>query len=65
MTALDCEDLMGKTFAFIDESGNIGLDFEKPGNSKMFIIVAIIVREDDLQNLEALIERQKDCQLLL
>lgn len=47
---------MNKIFAFMDESGNTGLDFKKEGVSTHFIITAIIVDEESLPNLEAAVE---------
>lgn len=45
-----------KQYAFIDECGNYGFDFAKPGVSSHFIISAIIVTESQLYELEKAIE---------
>lgn len=48
-------------FAFVDEFGNYGFDFEKDDVSSHFIIVAILVKESNKEYLEEKIEyiRQK------
>ncbi|MDR3586055.1 MAG: DUF3800 domain-containing protein [Desulfosporosinus sp.] len=44
-----------KTYAFIDETGNYGFDFDKEGVSSHFIITAILVNDKDL------VEVRKEC----
>jgi len=39
---------MDRTYAFVDESGNSGLDTSKAGSSGFFIVCAILVAEKDL-----------------
>lgn len=39
---------MGRTFAFVDESGNHDLDTAKAGSSRFFVICSILVAEKDL-----------------
>ena len=39
---------MGRTFAFVDESGNHDLDTSKSGSSGFFVICSIIITEKDL-----------------
>ena len=39
---------MGRTFAFVDESGNHDLDTSKSGSSDFFVICSVIVAETDL-----------------
>ena len=41
-----------KQFAFIDESGNYGFDFENNGVTSHFIVTAVIVEESKLTQLE-------------
>ena len=48
---------MDKMYAFIDESGAFGFNFDNPSCSQFFIICAIIVRESDLSTLEEEVER--------
>ena len=43
---------MKNQIAYIDEFGNNGLDFDKEGVSETFIVTAIIVSEEKLENLE-------------
>lgn len=40
---------MNKKYAFIDEFGAFGFDFDNPGCSSHFIVVAIVVDENDLE----------------
>ena len=47
---------MERMYAFIDESGAFGFDFDKPGCSQYFIICAVIVKESELPILEARVE---------
>lgn len=44
-------DMSNKKYAFVDEFGTFGYDFENPGCSTHFIITAIIVDEDDLSTV--------------
>ena len=48
---------MKNQIAYIDEFGNNGLDFDKEGVSETFIVTAIIVSEEKLENLEAELEK--------
>ena len=48
---------MDKMYAFIDESGAFGFNFDNPSCSQFFIICAIIVRESDLSTLKEEVER--------
>lgn len=48
---------MDKMYAFIDESGAFGFNFDTPSCSQFFIVCAIIVRESDLSTLEEEVER--------
>ena len=48
---------MKNQIAYIDEFGNNGLDFEKEGVSETFIVSAIIVSEEKLENLETQLEK--------
>ncbi len=41
---------MDRTYAFVDESGNSGLDTSKTRNSGFFIVCAILVEEKDLDD---------------
>ena len=43
-------------YAFVDEFGAFGFDFEKEGCTTHFIITAIIVDEDDLENVSIKLE---------
>ena len=47
---------MSRYYAFIDESGDHSLNTEKEGASKYFIVLAILVRSEDLSALENDIE---------
>ena len=47
---------MGRTFAFVDESGNHDLDTSKSGNSAFFVVCSVIVAEKDLQQAYELAE---------
>ncbi|WP_236630373.1 DUF3800 domain-containing protein [Pseudomonas syringae] len=40
---------MDRTYAFVDESGNSGLDTSKGGRSGFFIVCAILLAEKDLE----------------
>lgn len=44
-------------FAFVDESGSHGWDFDKDGNSRYFVVAAIVVESDDVANLHEEIEK--------
>lgn len=48
---------MKRVYAFTDESGNHGFDFNKKDVSTFFIVTAIIVEEDNLKKVEEEIER--------
>lgn len=48
---------MKNQIAYIDEFGNNGLDFDKEGVSETFIVTAIIVSEEKLENLEKVAEQ--------
>ena len=48
---------MEKIYAYIDESGSYGFDFEKEGNQNLFIVSAIIVKESDILQIEKGTER--------
>ncbi|MGI5874502.1 MAG: DUF3800 domain-containing protein [Bacillota bacterium] len=48
----------GKT-AFIDECGGFGFDFTKEGNSKYYILCAIVVKNDYIQTLHNKMEEIK------
>lgn len=48
---------MERVYAFTDESGNHGFDFNKPDISTYFIITSIIVAESDLEQIELEVER--------
>jgi len=50
------EDLVNKSLAFIDESGNHDLDSSKQGSSKYFIINAILIDQSRLEELRDNIE---------
>lgn len=39
---------MGRTFAFVDESGNHDLDTSKSGSSAFFVVCSVIIAEKDL-----------------
>jgi hypothetical protein len=39
---------VGRTYAFVDESGNHDLDTSKSGSSGFFVICSVIGPEDDL-----------------
>lgn len=47
---------MGKKYAYIDEFGAFGYNFENQGCSTHFIITAIIVEENDLKLIEEKVE---------
>jgi len=47
---------VGRTFAFVDESGNHDLDTSKPGSSGFFVICSIIITENDLSGAYELAE---------
>ena len=42
--------------AFIDECGNFGFDFDKDGTSLFYVVVAIVVRDESIANLEKKVE---------
>ena len=48
---------MDKIFAYTDESGNSGWDFDKPNVSSHFVIASIIVKESELSTLMNSLER--------
>lgn len=56
---------MSKKYAFIDEFGAFGFDFDNPGCSSHFIVVAIVVDEKDLETVSNGIEiiRRKNFQI--
>lgn len=43
---------MDKIYAYIDESGSYGFDFDKNGNQNLFIVSAIIVNESNIAAIE-------------
>lgn len=47
---------LGVKYAFIDESGNYGFNFQSEGNSTHFIITAVIVDKNKLPDLEKAVE---------
>lgn len=47
---------MERYYAFTDESGDSGFDFEKPNVSTCFIITSVIVSEDKLIQVRTEIE---------
>ena len=47
---------MGRTFAFVDESGNHDLDTAKSGSSGYFVVCSVIVAEKNLQQAKELAE---------
>lgn len=47
---------MGIKYAFMDEYGDSGLNFDNQGTSTLFIVTAIIVEENYLEKLEAGVE---------
>lgn len=47
---------MGRTFAFVDESGNHDLDTSKSGSSDFFVVCSVIVAEKNLQQAYELAE---------
>lgn len=47
---------MGRTFAFVDESGNHDLDTTKPGSSGYFVVCSVIVAEKNLTQARELAE---------
>lgn len=47
---------MNDHIAFLDEWGNNGLDFTKPGVSTHFIVTAITLRKEQLSEAEAQLE---------
>lgn len=51
------DDLMNRVYAFTDESGNNGFDFDKQDISTYFIVTAIIIKEEDLHQVELEIEK--------
>lgn len=55
---------MSKKYAFIDEFGAFGFDFDNPGCSSHFIVVAIVVDDKDLETVSNGIEiiRRKNFQ---
>lgn len=48
---------MNRYAAYIDESGNHDLATEKSGASDYFLVLAVIIRQDDVAALEAAIEK--------
>ena len=48
----------GRT-AFIDECGSFGFDFESEGNSKYYILCAIVVKNSEIEELRKSIEKIK------
>jgi len=47
---------MDKMYAYIDECGAYGFNFTNSGNSKTFIVVAVLVKETDIQTIESSLE---------
>lgn len=45
-----------RQFAFIDESGNFGFDFESEGVSTHFVVTAILVDQNNISQLEESVE---------
>ena len=45
-------------YAFVDESGDNGLDFSKEGTSKFFVVTAVLVKQEDLSDFEAKIDER-------
>lgn len=50
---------MGRTFAFVDESGNHDLDTTKSGSSGFFVVCSVIVAEENLLQAYELAEAAK------
>ena len=48
---------MGRLFAFVDEFGDNGLNFDNPRVPSHFLVAAIIVDEDNIVELESHVER--------
>ncbi len=48
---------MNKIYAYIDEFGAYGFDFSKPGNSNLFIIAAVIVKESEIDTMNLALEQ--------
>ena len=48
----------GRT-AFIDESGSFGFDFSTEGNSKYYILCAVVVENKNLERIHGLVEKIK------
>lgn len=44
-------------YAFIDERGNFGYDFEKEGVSSYFIISAVLVEDNEIEDLEDSVDK--------
>lgn len=51
-------DMSGRT-AFIDECGSFGFDFSSEGNSKYYLLCAVIVDDDEIDRLHEKIETVK------
>lgn len=47
-------------YVFIDESGGFGFDFDKKGTSTHYIITAIIINQDKIENVNRTITRIRD-----
>lgn len=47
-------------YAFIDESGNFGYDFDKQGTSTHFILTAIIIDQDNIEAINDIVKRIRD-----
>lgn len=50
---------MGRTYAFVDESGNHDLDTSKSGSSGFFVICSVIITETDLPRAYELAEAMR------
>jgi hypothetical protein len=46
--------------AFIDESGNDGMDFSKPDVSRYYVLAAVVLRASEHRQAEAAFQRSKD-----
>ena len=44
---------LNRQYAFVDEAGDTGLDFNKSGTSSHFIVTAVIVDEPGLEQVTA------------
>lgn len=51
---------MGRNFAFVDESGDTSIEFEKAGVSRRYVLAAVLVDDVSIEGVEQAVKRISD-----